>query len=276
MKADWPTLIFAPMVGQMIAGVPGQLPQVMLEPALKGDANIPLVVILTSIAALASIAAGAFISIGVTRIYLSAARGRQANFADLFSGMDRFVAVLLTQLLVGLIVLAGMLLLIVPGIIAAIGLQYATYFAIDRRMGPVEAVTASWEATNGHKLGLFGFGFLAIGVVFLGTLACCIGWFPATATVGVAHAIIFTRLSGTAGDGGGPFAGFSPPPAGAGPGGAPPGGWGVGPGGSWGGPGGGYGGPGGYGVPGGGWGSPGGMTPPPGGYGPPPGGGWGR
>jgi hypothetical protein len=274
MKADWPTLIFAPMVGQMLAGIPGQIPQVLAQPAMTGDVSVVAVVIVTLIAGLLGIAAGAFVAVGVTRIYLSAARGRTANFADIFSGWDRFGHMLATQFLVGLIVIAGFICFIVPGIIAMLGLSFAQYFVVDRRMSPVEAIAASWEVTKGHKLSLFGFGFLAIGVIFIGLLACCIGVMPASATLGVATAIIYTRLSGTMGDGGGAFGGFSPPPAGAGPGAEPPGGWGMG--------GGGYGPPpgGGYGLPpGGGYGPPpgGGYGPPPGGgYGPPPGGGWGR
>jgi hypothetical protein len=264
MKADWPTLIFAPMVGQMIAGIPGQIPQVLAQPAMTGDVSVTAVVIVSVIAVLIGIAAGAFVAVGVTRIYLSAARGRAANFADIFSGWDRFGHMLATQLLVGLIVTAGLICFFVPGIIAALGLSLAQYFVVDRRMSPVEAISASWEATKGHKLSLLGFYLLGIGVVFIGLLVCCIGVMPASATLGVATAIIYTRLSGTTGDGGGAFGGFSPPPAGAGPGAEPPGGWGMG-GGYGASPGGGYGASsgGGYGASSG------------GGYGAPPGGGWG-
>jgi hypothetical protein len=199
----------------------------------------------------------------------------------------------------------GFLLLIIPGIIVALGLSYATYFVADAGLGPIEALKASWAATNGSKGKLFLFGIVAFFIALAGVIACCIGIIPAVTLTMLAQAMIYVRLSGrgtTSGGfdpyaGGGGFApqggygappqgGYGGPPAGGGYGGPPAGGGYGGPpaGGGYGGPpqgGGGYGGPpqggGGYGPPGGGgggYGGPqggGGAPPAGGGYGGPPG-----
>src|SRR5262249_36576075 len=149
----------------------------------------------------------------------------------------------------------------VPGVILGLGLSLSSYYCIDQKMGPIDAMKASWAATNGQKGKIFLFGLVAFLLIIAGYLACLCGAFVAIPVVMVAFATIYLRLSGTMGSGqappygagGYPAPGFGPP----GPGyGAPPGGYG---GGGYGPQGGGYGGPpggGGYGPPGGGFGGP--------------------
>ena len=45
----------------------------------------------------------------------------------------------------------GFVLLIVPGLIAMLGLILATPITVERRVGPVDALKMSWAMTNGHK-----------------------------------------------------------------------------------------------------------------------------
>jgi hypothetical protein len=235
-----------------------------------------------------------FFQVGAVRISLGVARGRQPQFGELFGGGDRFVPVLLALFLLFLGVGFGMVLLIVPGVILALGLMLTNYFIIDQEMGPIDALQASWRATDGQKLKLLAFAFVAFFIVLGGAVLCCLPMLGAIPLAQLALTIIYLRITGRGGAAPGGQGGYTPPPA-AGPGGygPPPGGGynppggGYGPpgGGGYGGPqgGGGYGGPqggGGYGGPqgGGGYGGPqggGGYGGPPGGggYGPPGGGG---
>jgi hypothetical protein len=201
----------------------------------------------------------AFLTAGLLKIHLSVARGQAPNFADLFGGGPRFLAMLGAQLLVMLAVFVGFICLIVPGIYLSLALSQTRYFVVDRGMNPIEAMKASMEATKGQKGDLFVYGLLAFLVVCAGLLACCVGVIVAAPVVQIGFAIIYTRLTGTAGTPSAP-GGFGPPggwgpPGGFGPGGFGPGGFG---------PGGGFGPPGGYGPPG-----AGSYGPPGGGYGPP-------
>jgi len=75
----------------------------------------------------------------------------------------------------GLIVCAGLLLLIVPGIIWALKYSLYGYFVIDRNMGPLEALKASAEATEGAKGELFSLALLLFGVQILGLICLCVG-----------------------------------------------------------------------------------------------------
>ncbi len=86
-----------------------------------------------------------------------------------------FVRYLLGQIVVGFIVIVGLLLLIVPGIIAALGLMLTPYLIIDKGMQPIEAIKESWRVTKGHRMQLFLFVLSLIGINILGVLALVVG-----------------------------------------------------------------------------------------------------
>ncbi len=288
-KANWVVLVFSLMLAGIIASAPilvligmvvaGAVQMGSAEYwALYGGSFFILIAVMS------------FFHVGLFRISAAAARGQQAEFGTLFSGGDRFLSLLGLQLLLTVMLYPAFLMLIVPGVILSLGLGMASYFVVDQGMGPIEALKASWNATQGHKAHLFLFGLLASVMVLGGYVACFVGMFAVMPILFVAMTIIYLRISGRGGPApaygmqpgypGQPYAqGYGPPPGGYGPaggyGGPPPGGYG-GPPGGYGGPPGGYGGPpGGYGGPPGGQGGPppGGYNPGGGGYGPPGGGG---
>jgi uncharacterized membrane protein len=151
----------------------------------------------TAIATVASMIVGAFLNVGLQRIFLAVARGGSPSLGVLFGGGDRFIPLLGATLLVGLASALGLVLLIVPGIIVALALCFTQLYVIDSDRGPVEAMRASWDATQGHKGSLFLLGLASFGVMLLGALACCVGMIAAMPVCYVAMAIVYTRLSGT-------------------------------------------------------------------------------
>jgi hypothetical protein len=255
VKVHWVPLVFGTMIGGAAASAPQQISSFYRQFALKGafDFEDATFAVLFGIGVLVGWVLQAFFQAGFTRMYLTAARGGTPELGQVFSGGPRFFAMLGGMMLHLLIMVIGFAFFVVPGVILLLGLGLYPYFIVDRNMGPVEALKASWATTTGQKGSLFVLLLYGIGVGLLGFLACCVGIMPAIAVVSVAHAIVFTRLTGTIGQ----------PPV-APPAAYPQPGY---PGGGYGGYGGGYGPPpGGYGPP------PGGYGPPPGGYGPPPGG----
>lgn len=74
-----------------------------------------------------------------------------------------------------IIVLVGLVLLIVPGVIAALALSFTTFLVIDRELAPLDALRESARITKGHRLELL---FLFIGLLLinvLGVLALLVG-----------------------------------------------------------------------------------------------------
>ncbi|MBO86449.1 MAG: hypothetical protein CL927_13925 [Deltaproteobacteria bacterium] len=96
------------------------------------------------------------------------------------------------QLLYGLIVLLGSCALIVPGIMAAIGLIFWPYAMVVEGHGPVNALKRSWQLSTGSKLHLFLFGvaLTALGV-FVMPLTLCMGFLVLMPFMYTAYALFF-------------------------------------------------------------------------------------
>ena len=87
-----------------------------------------------------------------------------------------------------LCVLIGFVLLIVPGIILAIGWQFAPYLVVEQGAGPIDALKRSWELTRGNRWTLFLLGLALIGLNLLGLCALVVGLLvtlPVTTLAGV-------------------------------------------------------------------------------------------
>lgn len=80
-------------------------------------------------------------------------------------------AAVLSAIIVGI----GTILLIIPGIIAALGLMFTKYLVIDRNLGPIQALKESWRITKGSKLNLLGFLIVIVLFNLLGVIALGVG-----------------------------------------------------------------------------------------------------
>ena len=117
-----------------------------------------------------------FLMAGFYRFSLNIVQAKQASVGDLFSqSRATTMKLMVLSFLVGLIVLVGFILLIVPGII--LSLQYSMVFQvlIDERVGPLEAMERSSQITSGHKLELFVLGIINVGILLLGVLCLGVG-----------------------------------------------------------------------------------------------------
>lgn len=101
---------------------------------------------------------------------LSSVRRKPISFnTALQSGGTFFVKFFLQSLLIGLIAVVSFLLLIVPAFIILPRLTLAQYYLVDKNLGVVDSLKASWEATRGHVgkvWGIFGVNIL-IGLLFI-------------------------------------------------------------------------------------------------------------
>ena len=79
---------------------------------------------------------------GVIRGALYVTLGRKIGFADTFTG-PHFGAFALTALLIMVTFVAGLFLFVLPAILAILLFQYAPFFALDRGLSPIQALTSS-------------------------------------------------------------------------------------------------------------------------------------
>ena len=135
-----------------------------------------------------------FLTVGLVKIGITVVDGSDVKIGDLFSGGPVFVTYVLGAILFSLIVLAGFVLLVVPGIALSVMLQYYSYFIIDKNMGPVEAIKASAALTKGVRWKLFGF-LLALGLInIVGALLLVVGLFATVPVSLVAVAFVYRKL----------------------------------------------------------------------------------
>ncbi len=132
---------------------------------------------------------------GISFAYLKAARNDNLEIGDMFEGFRNYWNAVLASLLVGVIVLFGTFLLVVPGIIFACKLAFTPYLVADRKMAAIEAVKESWRMTNGHALTVFLITLLAIPIAILGMLIFILGVIPATMWIEAAYASLYHAVS---------------------------------------------------------------------------------
>jgi uncharacterized membrane protein len=186
-KPNWVVYVFAPFVGGIVAALPYIIMAVL--------AGVTGVSALLYIGMLLLLVGMSFVSVGMIRIFVKGARGETPSFGEVFSGADRFLPMLLSIFILYVVTWIGMLLLVVPGVILGCGLSMTTYLVADKKMGAIDALKASWAATDGQKLQLFLFSLVAFLIILAGYLACGLGVFVAAPLVGLAHATIYLRLT---------------------------------------------------------------------------------
>lgn len=111
---------------------------------------------------------------------LALARNENARLEMVFDGFQNLGAALGVYLLAAIFIVLWSLLLIVPGIIAALAYSQIYYIlADDKRIGPLEAIRKSKEMMRGNKWKFFCLGLRFLGWALLSLITFGIGflWF---------------------------------------------------------------------------------------------------
>lgn len=123
------------------------------------------------------------LSAGLYIFYLRIVRGEEANVTMLFEGFSIFKKAFCVSVLLFLLILVGTFLLIIPGIIAYVGLFPAIFLILDADYSITDTLRKAWEMTRGFRcqiftvclflvfLNLIGLAALAVGLVFTGTFS---------------------------------------------------------------------------------------------------------
>lgn len=100
---------------------------------------------------------GALLGVPIIELLLAGIAGRKLSFGDSFKRVGTLVVPYLgLTVLSGIIIILSVLALIVPFFFILPRIILAPYYLIDRELGPVEAIKASWNATKGHAGKVWG------------------------------------------------------------------------------------------------------------------------
>lgn len=136
-----------------------------------------------------------FLGIGAAMFGLGIVRRTNPSIGTLFAGGPHLVPVLLATLVYVVAVFLGLFLLVIPGIILAIRLGQFQMVIIDRNLGPIDALKASWAMTRGNFWNMVLLGLAGLGIVILGLLALGVGLLWAYPTVLLAGAAAYVCMS---------------------------------------------------------------------------------
>jgi uncharacterized membrane protein len=134
------------------------------------------------------------VQIGYVRIALDIVDKNKAKVTDLWSGIQLFFSYLIANILYGLILFAGLILLVFPMFIWQARYGFYSYCLVDKNLGPIESLKASAKLTYGAKWEIFAYFILCYVLMFIGFLLLGIGLFATIPIILVSGAWIYRRL----------------------------------------------------------------------------------
>jgi uncharacterized membrane protein len=153
LKGKWGSVALFTVIYMLIGIIPGSIPKI--------GWTINLII-------------GGPIAFGISYYFLNFARDKKPVLEDLFKGFSAFGKTFIAYLLVLIFTILWTLLLIVPGIIAALSYSMTFYILVDNNeISGQDAIRKSKELMMGNKYRYFCFlgrfaGWFLLGIVSLG------------------------------------------------------------------------------------------------------------
>jgi len=118
------------------------------------------------------------LQLGLCFFFLNLVRGEETRFELLFEGFKPLLTVLLSYAIIAALTIVGLILLIVPGIIVALGFSMTYYVIVDDPEITFQvALEQSWKLTDGYKMELLVLNLRFIPWYLLGLLCLIVGVF---------------------------------------------------------------------------------------------------
>jgi hypothetical protein len=128
-------------------------------------------------------------------IFVQAVRKIKPDFEYLIRGFtEKYLNIVLANLLVFALVILGFIALIIPGIIIGCRLMFVSYIVMDKNLDPIEAVEMSWKLTRGHAWKIFFMGFVSIFIFIFGLCMLIVGVFPALIWISGSFASLYESV----------------------------------------------------------------------------------
>lgn len=141
---------------------------------------------------------GTLISMGTVALFLKANDATDTVRAIDLWHPQPFLRFLGARILVGLAVIIGIILLIVPGVIFGLMFMFTPYLVIDKGMSPIEAMKESKRITSGYKWKLLGLCAVLGLINVLGFICLIVGLLVSVPVTSIAIAHAYRTLSRTA------------------------------------------------------------------------------
>lgn len=119
----------------------------------------------TLVASLIVVLLSFWLQLAMTYVLLAGGRGQKLGFGQaLRKGLKVYVNGLVAYFLSRLLVVLSLVALVVPFFFVMPRLALVLYYLIDKNLGPIEAIKASWNGTKGHAGKVWG--VIAVEILF--------------------------------------------------------------------------------------------------------------
>lgn len=221
-KPSWAPLTLALFLATMIGMLPGQAAPALVQAGILDEGSGGCWGVVGALSFVGWVVQ-VFFELGLTRQALGAVQTGTARFGDVFSGGARVLPYFALAFVKAVGVTLGLVVLVVPGVILGLGLWMSRFYFVDQGLGPIAALRASWDASEGQKGNLLLLWLAGVALTFAGIATCCVGVFVTQPVFLLASAIVYRRVSGTGAPPASPEWGAPPgyglygPPGGYGP-----------------------------------------------------------
>jgi uncharacterized membrane protein len=137
----------------------------------------------------------AFINLIVTKVVLDITNDKVPSIERAKEILHRYLDYVFASFLTFLIIFAGFLLLIVPGVVWSIKYSMVPYLIVDKKLSPFDALKESARMTEGKRWQLFLFGLLLLLINIAGAVAFGIGVLATIPTAMIAYTYAYKKLS---------------------------------------------------------------------------------
>jgi hypothetical protein len=118
-----------------------------------------------------------FIEIGFIVISLKIYNKQKVEFNELFLNYKYFLNYFLAKMIYFILIFLGFILLIIPGIIIGLRLQFFNYLIFEKNFNIIESFKTSWKITKGSTLKLFLLSIILTLINLLGLLFFLLDYF---------------------------------------------------------------------------------------------------
>lgn len=144
---------------------------------------------------LITIIISAIFALGYLKNLFQALDGEEPQFSAYGQQARKIITYLIANLFLGIIMMIGLCLFIIPGIYLALRLQFYVAFIVEDDAGIIDSLKRSWEITRGQGMSLFMLMLAIIGICLLGFILLGIGIFVALPLVYMMYAYVFRKLN---------------------------------------------------------------------------------
>lgn len=134
-------------------------------------------------------------ALGYLKNIFQALDGEEPQFSAYGQQARKIITYLIANILMGIIVVLGICLFIIPGIYLALRLQFYAAFIVEEDAGIIESLQRSWDITRGQGMSLFMLMLAMVGLCILGVILLGIGIFVAMPLIYMMYGYVFRKLN---------------------------------------------------------------------------------